>query len=219
MKKGYGSIDATLNSTPASSREDLRESEQFLDVQENRYQFDNENPIHEKDTTRGIHKQQRKRGSLFLLSLQVVILMRIMWSVAFYVILSREREEGYQYIVVGAGPAGIVTAFNLAKRLEQEATKQGRQAERVLLLESGSLSQSEVMRDLHKFRGTKSSFRNIQNKIDSISPLLPNDFYIPLMWTKLNEKQNEQEYLSHHWPIEETFLGRAVGGSGIHNAM
>ena len=219
MKKGYGSIDATLNSTPDSSREDLRQSEQYLDAQANRYQFDNENLIYKKDTVEGMHVKQRKRGSLLLLILPLIIFMRIIWTVAFYVTISRDREEGYQYIVVGAGPAGIVTAVNLAKRLEQEAVKEGRQAERVLLLESGSLSQSEVMRDLNKFRGTQSSFRNIQNKVDSISPLLPNDFDIPLMWTKLNEKQNIEEYLSHHWPIEETFLGKAVGGSGIHNAM
>jgi len=53
------------------------------------------------------------------------------------------------------------------------------------------------------------------------SGLPPNGFDIPLMWSSLSRKDNGDkgisDFYSHHWPVE--ILGRAIGGSGIHNAM
>ena len=55
-----------------------------------------------------------------------------------------------------------------------------------------------------------------------------NKFDIPFFWNELSKDQELDSsdtdspssfYSLHHWPVNQTFLGRAVGGSGIHNAM
>lgn len=136
-------------------------------------------------------------------------------------------EELFDYIVVGAGPAGIITAVSLARRLEEESQKTKNSYEpKVLLLESGTMSQSSVLRELQKLSHRKKESNHSRNKF----PL--NKFDIPFLWNELSQENEVQydvnnsastpfkkSYELHHWPITQTFLGRAVGGSGIHNAM
>ena len=136
-------------------------------------------------------------------------------------------EELFDYIVVGAGPAGIITAVSLARRLEEESQKTKNNYEpKVLLLESGTMSQSSVLRELQKLSHRKKESNRSRNTF----PL--NKFDIPFLWNELSQENEVQygvnnsastpfkkSYELHHWPITQTFLGRAVGGSGIHNAM
>lgn len=131
-----------------------------------------------------------------------------------------DRAE-YEYIVVGAGPAGIIAAYTLAKKLQEEAATLTNDVGKVLLLESGTLSQSSVEeRIMHLYGGVLDTEFGIEEDRDQ-EVLEVNEFDIPLMWNKCNNRRVEGKlnYLSHHWPVAETFLGRAVGGSGIHNAM
>ena len=56
-----------------------------------------------------------------------------------------DHKDYFDYIIVGAGPAGITCAVNLARRLENEDT-----SSRILLLESGKESQKSVLESLDK---------------------------------------------------------------------
>lgn len=147
-----------------------------------------------------------------------------------------EEAEYFDYIIVGAGPAGIICAVNLARRLESEDS-----SSKVLLLESGEESQKSVLESLDKMDRLKK--QNVQDiskegmasfnvkasynkyRIDSsqVFDVDINDFDVPLFWNKLSEKRNCTDhgsaYFYHHWPISNAIVGRAVGGSGIHNAM
>lgn len=140
----------------------------------------------------------------------------------------------FDYIVVGAGPAGIITAVNLARRLEKESLRmrsEGKQVfeSNVLLLESGTLSQASVLRELEKRNNGSINFKKEQLQLDAQSILLVdsdlshlNKFDVPFLWNKLSKGNGaylSSLYSLHHWPIDQTYLGRAVGGSGVHNAM
>ncbi len=145
----------------------------------------------------------------------------------------------FDYIVVGAGPAGIITAVNLARRLDGDESK-------VLLLESGTLSQSSVLRELERLknrnRDSKTNYHNLEdlnstiyngshNSDDEVIPVYSsnlkdlNQFDIPFLWNELSQVHEVEVdssslyYSLHHWPIKQTLLGRAIGGSGVHNAM
>ena len=61
-----------------------------------------------------------------------------------------ERYEDYDYIVVGGGPSGILVASKLARKLENTSA-------RVLLLESGTTSQSSVVENLENMERTNVS--------------------------------------------------------------
>jgi hypothetical protein len=131
-----------------------------------------------------------------------------------------DYEHSFQYIIVGAGPAGLVVGINIAKRLQQDAEITSTVPGKVLILESGTESQSDVMNDLHILSGTRRGLRPpFVAKSDAWSLAGLNKFDIPLMWSRLSSKADESEYLSHHWPVTQSFLGRSVGGSGLHNAM
>jgi choline dehydrogenase-like flavoprotein len=140
--------------------------------------------------------------------------------------------EEYDYIIVGAGPAGLVVAFHLAKRLQQESIKAygtNDHAGKVLVLESGRESQSDVMKLLlhdtssHGFAKDARDGNHYSQQQDKSSWIFVggglNKFDVPFLWSELSSRDDWSEYLSHHWPVDQTFLGRAVGGSGIHNAM
>ncbi len=146
------------------------------------------------------------------------------------------NEEEYEYIVVGAGPAGIIVAVSLARKLleaemhthqHRSGAGAGTGAGKVLLLESGTLSQGSVERSPlfdtpdGVLNSNDSQVQN-QNQNQNQSPFI-NEFDIPIMWNNCNSKENGDDgmrrFLSHHWPVEGTLVGRAVGGSGLHNAM
>jgi len=128
------------------------------------------------------------------------------------------RLEYYQYIVVGAGPSGIIAATELASRISEKSGRKGK----VLLLESGTSSQSSVL-DALSFKSNSKAHTNEDERIIWPGKEHLNRFDIPLQWTSLSKdgdiRSGDSFDSSHHWPIERTFLGRAIGGSGIHNAM
>jgi len=159
--------------------------------------------------------------------------------------------DGYDYIVVGAGPSGIITAVSLAQKLQKErrnlnnlnnrpdAHAHARHSHgngKVLLLESGSRSQSSVEEMIRTARTTGSDKNKNTNKntntkknTSTISmkkasdPSLLNEFDVPLLWSDCNSqgvgKKGMMQYLTTHFPIDDAIVGRAIGGSGIHNAM
>jgi hypothetical protein len=91
------------------------------------------------------------------------------------------------FIVVGAGPAGILLSLQLARSLPSS---------RVLLIEAGDKSQSGVPVDNDEL-------------VTGVTA-----FDVPLLWSLAAETE---EYLWAH--PANIRAGRAVGGSGIHNAM
>lgn len=107
----------------------------------------------------------------------------------------------YDYIVVGAGPAGIIVATRIAKQLPDA---------QVLLLEAGKDSQSDVQKQLQKQHpNTQSQVQ--QQCLDNDDMLFVNAFDVPLLWSGVASGKR------HHWPIE--LLGKTVGGSALFNAM
>lgn len=99
---------------------------------------------------------------------------------------------GYEYIVVGAGPAGIIVATTLAKKLMKEAADARFQPGKVLLIESGTRSQSAVEEKIREMKGLT---------LNSTLPL--NAFDIPLAWSMLSKSSNifhsRSSILSHQW--------------------
>lgn len=115
-------------------------------------------------------------------------------------------HEEYEYIIVGGGPAGILTATKLAKHLSTN--------EKVLLLESGTDSQASVLSSLTESH--EESFPFLRN----VDDLRLNKFDIPLLWSGIAGSRRETRgWAAHHWPIRRTLLARGLGGCGLHNAM
>lgn len=137
-----------------------------------------------------------KLGAIIFLSVFVTIILSSFSEKLFQIVSYTSIEQEFDYIVVGAGPAGIIVAMTLANKLLKEANELGGQRGKVLLIESGTRSQStveEVLRIINK-GGTG----NVSARL--------NEFDIPLAWSMLSkapQKQNDRDYfLSHQWISE-----------------
>ena len=125
-----------------------------------------------------------------------------------------EQESGYEYIVVGGGPAGILFATKLAEHLFRSSPPKKRPP-KVLLLESGTDTQSSVYASLDMLP------KMIQGPVlRGDEHLRLNKFDIPLMWSGVSfPRQESSGWSDHHWPVPNVLLARALGGCGLHNAM
>jgi len=230
MAQSYGAIDDLKAATPDTSAygesdndvTDAKENE-LVRVPQDMRSLKNENPpgivVAERFPTR---RSTIHRNAIIF---SVAACFAISW---FLLYKPMSVLEEYEYIVVGAGPAGLVAAVNIAKRLEHEAREMHTVPGKVLVLESGTRSQSAVQKQLNSMKGSGSTGRQqtklrLKDKKSLLEMSTVNEFDIPLMWNGLSRigsgVNGMLEYLSHHWPVDQTFLGRAVGGSGIHNAM
>ena len=183
-----------------------------------------------------IRREEKRQRTRIIRGLVISLSLLILLFIISINQLVIEEKKYFDYIIVGAGPAGIICAVGLARRLEEEDS-----SSRILLLESGEESQKSVLESLDKMdRFKKQRVRDIameemaslnvgaayeKYRIGS-SQLFNvdiNDFDVPLFWNKLSEKRNCTDHVSayfyHHWPIPNAIVGRAVGGSGVHNAM
>lgn len=147
----------------------------------------------------------------------------------------RHRFAGarYDYIVIGGGPSGILTAVKLARKFPHLS---------VLLLESGTASQSDVLQTLSTRPGRSNGGgtrggRSINSgycPVDATSTTELNKFDIPLLWSGVASSQSRREVYgmpssslssssapgTHLWPLSnELLVGRTLGGGGLLNAM
>ena len=121
----------------------------------------------------------------------------------------------FDYIVVGGGPSGIITAVKLARRFPRLS---------VLLLEAGTQSQSQVLSQ-HYSRNKDTC--TAANNIPPNSQPNWNKFDVPLLWSGVASSQprsvpRETPTVSdpHLWQLPGVMMvGRGLGGSGILNAM
>ena len=224
-KKVYGSVE-TVDSSPVSSQEDLlnathdviHETENLVSGvprPDGRTFYEN--------TDYNAHHSRHLKYSRWATYFTTFLFGTVIALSTLGLSPTQEELEHYEYIIVGAGPAGLVAGVNLAQRLQQEAEKINAVPGKVLILESGIESQSDVLKGLHRLSGTRQN-QSLRPVVAIAKPdawSLPdlNSFDIPLMWSSLSLKTDASEYLSHHWPVSQSFLGRAVGGSGLHNAM
>ena len=238
MTKVYGSIDTTLKSSIGSSLEDLlgnashhaiHETENLVsrivlqDDEKSATIFDDPQA---NTGSFNAYYTSSSRGFLLMTYITVFLcgILAIILAMCGHDLFSTKEyhdleHHSFRYIIVGAGPAGLVVGINLANRLQQEAERTNKVPDKVLILESGTESQSDVMKELHILSGTRRGLRPFVTNSDAWSLAGLNKFDIPLMWSRLSVKTDASEYLSHHWPVGQSFLGRAVGGSGLHDAM
>jgi choline dehydrogenase-like flavoprotein len=139
------------------------------------------------------------------------------------------------YIIVGAGPSGIITATKLARLFPYL---------NILLIEAGTESQTAVQTNLNKRNKDATTCDAVGRQ-----PKL-NEFDVPLLWSgvassaqgyppsrrtmTVNNMSSRRypaddlaardpfapvQYERHHWPIARTLMGKTVGGSGLLNAM
>lgn len=165
------------------------------------------------------------------------------------VFLMNDEVSEYDYIIVGAGPSGIIVATKLARSFPNL---------QILLLEAGTESQTAVQINLQHQQHESSKEREGASSTCEPSQQQQqqrwNEFDVPLFWSGVASAQGEpshrtltansmnsrrypaddlvsrhssssrnsnsqQQYRNHHWPVARTLLGKAVGGSGLHNAM
>jgi len=146
----------------------------------------------------------------------------------------------YDYIVVGGGPAGILTAVKLARKFPRLT---------VALLESGNARQAAVNRNLYdrddRYHANSNDdqgtvCRNWESYYQSQQPT---KFDIPLYWSGVASSASRRQVYGtadgshigpsssssssslssqHLWPMgvgSPLLVGRGLGGSGLVNAM
>ena len=146
---------------------------------------------------------------------------------------AKEEPRTYDYIVVGGGPSGIITATKLAKRLPEAS---------VLLIESGTVSQSSVLEALEE--KTEKMNDTDAMEIDQSGAVLSetalneapssskrfqlNKYDIPLFWSGVAtvQRRTQERFqlkpdpkTSTYWPIPLALLARGLGGCGLHDSM
>jgi choline dehydrogenase len=150
----------------------------------------------------------------------IISLVSGTWDAKGWTKTSAEAVNSFDYIIVGGGPSGIITATKLAKAFPHLS---------VLLLESGTDTQSAV---IHNTLDNEKTATMTSPPLKTPTPVFQattealNEFDVPLMWSGVASDQGrrqamhmEESWSEHHWPIKRTLLGRALGGSGMHNAM
>lgn len=133
--------------------------------------------------------------ALLFVTVTIAIFMSRLGSMAFLDttrIFDDDSLDGYEYIIVGAGPAGIIVAMNLAEKLLNEAMDRRCSPGKVLLIESGTRSQSAVEEKIREMNGAAIN-----------RSLSLNEFDIPLAWSMLSKLRNSLSdrkiYRSHQW--------------------
>lgn len=160
-------------------------------------QIQEQHEIHVKNANQ-CHRTARILITMILVLISLCIATLRFWRLR----IPLEEEDTimlFDWIVVGAGPAGIIVATELARQ---------RPHLNIVLLESGSTSQTKVLEQLERQRRDSC---DDGNSIFFSSSSFFNEFDVPLLWS--GAATSDQ----HHWGIE--LLGKAIGGSAIHNAM
>lgn len=142
------------------------------------------------------------------IAMLIVILSSTWWTRSLEPKAIHRRQLIYDYIIVGGGPSGIITATKLARKLGDK---------RILLIEAGDTSQSSVLSRLQESKTCEGI-----DWINGESGL--NQFDIPLLWSGaassggIDDMFQESSH-SHHWPMSSILLPKGIGGSGLVNAM
>jgi choline dehydrogenase-like flavoprotein len=120
-----------------------------------------------------------------------------MWEAKGLSKTSTAAADGFDYIIVGGGPSGIITATKLAKAFPHLS---------VLLLESGTDTQSAVIHNT--LENEKSGTTTSSPPLKTPTPVFQattaalNEFDVPLMWSGVASDQGRREAMNmecrHH---------------------